>query len=172
MLRASIRFALIGIAILALAWAVYAHAYEVSALIGLLVAYLFWSYFKHGTVALAAKAYHNKDLGKAEQLLKEIRNPDRLARNRRGYYEFMLGNIELQKQNFAAAETHFQIASRFPLKNQNDKGIVLVQLANLNLRKKEFEKAEAYINVAKELKISARVQSIVQKIELEIQKTK
>lgn len=171
-MTSKVRFVVITIALLLLGWTIYEQTYEVSAVIALGIGYLIWSHFKHGTVSLAAKAYHTKDLQKAEQLLKEINNPDRLARNRRGYYEFMLGNIELKRDNLVTAETHFQIASRFPLQNENDKGLVLVQLANLNLRKKEFIKAEAYINVAKDLKISSRVQSIVQKIEQEIQKSK
>jgi hypothetical protein len=40
----------------------------------------------------------------------------------------------------------------------------------LNLRKKEFEKAKAYIDVAKGLKISSRVQDIINKIEKETYK--
>lgn len=68
------------------------------------------------------------------------------------------------------AERHFQIASRFPLKNENEKGLVLTQLANINLGKREFKKAQAYVDIAKELKISARVKSIIEKIEQEIHK--
>ncbi len=166
------RVLIIAVALLLLAWTLYEKTYEVSALVGLGIAYLIWSHFRQGTVALAARAYHNKDYGKAEQLLKEVKNPDQLARNRRGYYEFILGNIDLQNEKFQEAETHFQIASRFPLRNENDKGIVLVQLANLNLKKREFEKAQAYLDVAKELKISSRVQGIVEKIENEIRKSK
>ncbi|WP_207422731.1 hypothetical protein [Desertivirga brevis] len=172
MMTTKARVLVIAVALLLLAWTLYEKTYEVSALVGLGIGYLVWSHFRQGTVALAAKAYHNKDFAKAEELLKEVRNPDMLARNRRGYYEFILGNITLQKEHFQEAETHFQIASRFPLRNENDKGIVLVQLANLNLRKHEFEKAQAYLDVAKELKISSRVQGIVDRIENEIRKSK
>lgn len=144
--------------------------YELAAVVFAGIAYLIWGYYKQGTVVLAAKAYHHKDYEKAALLLKEIKDPDRLAANRRGYYEFISGNIELQQQNFEEAERHFQIASKFPLKNQNDKAIVLVQLANLNLKKKDFDKASAYSARARELKISSRVENIIEKIEREIQK--
>jgi tetratricopeptide (TPR) repeat protein len=100
--------------------------------------------------------------------LKEIEDPDRLGRHRRGFYEFIYGNLELYKQNYEEAEKHFQIASRFPLRNQNDKAIVLVHLANINLRKKDKEKAKAYVEKAKTFKISARVKNIIEKIESEI----
>lgn len=166
------RYSIAVISIILFIWVTYLQVYEISALVGLGLAYQVWAYFRQGTVALAARAYQKKDYTSAEKLLKEIKNPDRLAKSRRGYYEFIQGNIQLQKGNQLEAETHFQIASRFPLRNENDKGIVLVQLANLNLQKKEFLKAGAYLDVAKDLKLSSRVQSIVQKIEYEIQKAK
>ena len=162
------RLAVIVVAILLLGWTIYQQVYEISAIVLLGIGLLVWSYFKQGTVMLAAKAYQQKDYVKAERLLKEIKDPDYLSRNRRGFYEFIYGNIELNRNNFDGAERHFQIASRFPLRNENDKGIILVQLANLNLRKKEYEKAKTYIESARTLKISARVQNIIEKIEKEI----
>lgn len=170
MLTARARFAVITIALILLGWTVYEQVYELSALIGFGILFVIYGYFKEGTVVLASKAYHNKDLIKTEKLLKEVKNPDRLKKSRRGYYEFMYGNIELSRTNLAEAERHFQIASRFPLKNENEKALVLTQLANLNLMKKEFQKATAYLEIAKELKASARVKNIIEKIEQEIQK--
>ncbi len=146
--------------------------YELSAVGGLITAYMVWSYFRQGTVALASKAFHQKDYPTAERLLDQIKDPDKLARSRRGYYEFIYGNIELKRGNTLKAERHFQIASLFPLRSENDKALVLVQLANLNLAKREFEKAGVYAAKAKELKISSRVSNIIDKIEHEIQKAK
>jgi tetratricopeptide (TPR) repeat protein len=168
MMTRNARLTVIGVAIILLSWTIYERVYEISAIVVLGIILLIWSYYKQGTVMLAAKAFHQKDYNKAEHLLQEIKDPDRLSKNRRGFYEFIYGNIELQRNNYEDAEHHFQIASRFPLRNQNDKGIVLVQLANLNLRKREYDKAKAYVDKAKTLKISARVQDIIQKIEKEI----
>lgn len=170
MLTARARFAVVAIALVLLGWTVYQQTYELSAIIVFGIIFVLYGYFKEGTVVLAAKAYHRQDLKKTEKLLREIKNPDRLKKSRRGYYEFMFGNIELKRENFLEAERHFQIASRFPLKNENEKGLVLTQLANLNLRKKEFIKAQAYIDIAKELKISSRVKGIIDRIEQEIHK--
>ncbi len=164
----NVRLLVLGVFTALLIWTIYEHVYEASAIVVLSIALLVWSHYKQGTVMLAAKAFHDKDYDKAERLLKEIRNPDRLSKSRRGFYEFIYGNIELQRNNFDKSEHHFQIASRFALRNENDKGIVLVQLANLNLRKHDFEKARAYTDKAKTLKLSARVQSIVEKIEKEL----
>lgn len=167
-----VRLIVFGITLILLGWTLYERVYEVSSIVGLCLVLLIWSYFKQGTVMLAAKAFHQKDYEKAEKLLKEISDPDRLSRKRRGFYEFIYGNIELQRENFEASEKHFQIASRFPLSNENDKGIILVHLANLNLRKHDYEKAKAYTDRAKDLKISTRIQNIIQKIEQEIKSKK
>lgn len=146
--------------------------YEVAAAISVAIGALIWGYYREGTVVMAAREFHHKNFDRAEELLKEIDDPDRLKRHRRGFYEFIYGNIELQRQNFEAAERHFQIATRFPLRNQNDKAIVLVHLANLNLRKKDFERSKVYVERARQMKITARVKRIIEQIETEIQKSR
>jgi tetratricopeptide (TPR) repeat protein len=167
-MTSKVRLSVILVAIILLGWTIYERVYEISAIVALFIVLLIWSHYKQGSVMLAAKAFHQKDYNKTERLLKEVADPNRLSKTRRGFYEFIYGNIELQRNNYEGAEYHFQIASRFPLRNQNDKGIILVQLANLNLRKHDYEKAKAYINKAKTLRLSARVENIVQKIEKEI----
>jgi tetratricopeptide (TPR) repeat protein len=170
MVTAKARLAIIAIALVLLGWTVYGKVYELSGIVGFGILFVIYGYFREGTVVLASKAYHHKDLKKAEELLSEIKNPDRLSKKRRGYYEFISGNIELKRENFTEAERHFQIASRFPLRSENEKAMVLTQLANLNLRKHEFAKSRAYLDIAKELKTSPRVASIIENIEKEIKK--
>ncbi|MBY0245830.1 MAG: hypothetical protein K2Q03_10275 [Sphingobacteriaceae bacterium] len=149
---------------------VYLTKYELASVAGFTFCFVLWSHFKHGSVLLASKHFKNGDYAKTEKLLNEVSSPDRLSKNRRGYYEFMKGNIALKKELFNDAETHFQIASRFPVGNKNDKAYVLIHLANLALRKKDKERAAAYSNRAKELTKSARAQEIINKIEIEISK--
>ena len=168
MLTKTARLWVIGIAFALLFWTVFSQVYEISVTIVLGVALLIWGYFREGTVVMAARKFHEKKYDEAEELLKEIADPDRLGKHRRGFYEFIYGSIELHRQNYAEAEKHFQIASRFPLRNQNDKGIVLVHLANLSLRNKDSEKATVYVAKAKTFKITARVKNIIQNIEQEI----
>lgn len=162
------RLAVIIIAGILLAWAVYEKVYEIAALAGIGIILLVWGYFSEGTVVMAAKEFHHKNYDKAEELLLEIEDPERLNKYRRGFYEFIYGNIELHRQNYNKAEQHFQLATHFPLRNQNDKALVWVHLANLSLRKKEYERAAAYLSKARALKITSRVQHIIQKIEQEI----
>lgn len=164
------RFWVIGVAVFLLGWTISQQVYEIAAIIGIGIALLVWGYFREGTVVMAAREFHAKNYDGAEELLKEIEDPDKLGRHRRGFYEFIYGNVELHRQNYEQAEKHFQIATNFPLRNQNDKAIVLVHLANLNLRKKEFERASAYVERAKSYKITSRVKKIIEKIESEINK--
>lgn len=170
MIPVRLRFVITGLAAIFLGYALYLREYEIASLAALAIVLLIRGYFRDGTVYLAAKAYRNKEYEKAEKLLKDNPNPDRLRKARRGYYEFIYANIELNKGHYDEAERHFQIASRFPLSSSNDKALVLVQLANLNLRKGEYERVEAYVESAKKLKISSRVESIIEKLEKEIKK--
>lgn len=141
---------------------------QLAALAGLLFAFVLWSHFKHSSIVLASKYFKQHDYQKAEKILEEVPNPDRLARNRRGYYEFMRANIALKKEEYEAAERHFQIASRFPLGGKNDKAFVLIHLANLALRRKDAERSTAYIAKAKELATTQKAQEVISKIEKEI----
>lgn len=145
----------------------YYNQYQLASIAGFLFAFILWSHFKHSSVLLASKHFKNADYERAEKILDEVDNPDRLAKNRRGYYEFMRANIALQREDFEKAEYHFQIASRFPLGGKNDKAFVMIHLANLALRKKDAERAKAYVERAKELATTSRAKEIIKIIEKE-----
>ncbi len=140
---------------------------QLAVLAGFFFAFVIWSHFKHSSILLASKYFKNGDYERTEKILAEVPNPDRLARNRRGYYEFMRANIALKREEYEDAERHFQIASRFPLGGKNDKAFVMIHLANLALRKKDLERTRAYIERAKELATTPRAQEIISKIEQE-----
>lgn len=141
--------------------------FQLAALGGFLFAFVLWSHFKHSSVLLASKYFKQADYEKAACILAEVPNADRLAYNRRGYYEFMLANIALKKEEYELAEHHFQIASRFPMGGKNDKAFIMIHLANLALRKKDGERSRAYIARAKELATTPKAQEIINKIEKE-----
>ena len=161
------RYALMAVFALSAIVSLVYDQYQLAAIAGFLFAFILWSHFKHGSVVLASKYFKDKDYERTEKALDEIANPDRLAKNRRGYYEFMRANIALQRQDYDVAEFHFQVASRFPLGGKNDKAFVLINLANLALRKKDKQRATAYVEKAKELATTSRAQEIIKKIEKE-----
>jgi hypothetical protein len=164
------RYALMAVFVLAGLVCVFYNQYQLAALSALLFAFVIWSHFKHSSVLMASKHFKNNDFGKAKALLAEVTKPERLAKSRRGYYEFMQGNMALKEEDWDKAEFHFQLASRFPVGGKNEKAYVLIHLANLALRKKDRERAEAYTKLAKELAETQRSKDIIVKIEKEISK--
>ncbi|MCY1519794.1 hypothetical protein D9M68_545570 [compost metagenome] len=167
MYNANVRYALMAIFAFAAGICLYYQQYQLTAIAGFLFCFVLYTHFKHSSVLLASRYFKNSEYDKAEKVLNEVGNPDRLAKNRRGYYEFMRANIALQREDFETAEFHFQIASRFPLGGKNDKAFVLIHLANLALRKKDTDRARTYVEKAKELTESKRAQEIIRIIEKE-----
>src|SRR5215217_1214766 len=162
------RYALMALFVTAAAACLFYDQIQLAALAGLFFAFVLWSHFKHSSIVMASKYFQSGDHERATRLLAEVPNPDRLARNRRGYYEFMKANIALKREEYEAAEQHFQIASRFPLGGKNDKAFVMIHLANLALRKKDKVRSSAYLEKAKELAVTPKAQEIIIKIEKEV----
>lgn len=161
------RYVLMVIFALSVPLSIYMNQNQLAAVSGLLFSFILWSHFKQSSVLAASKHFKDQDYEKAEKLLNEVDNPDILAKARRGFYEFMRGNIALKREKFEEAEYHFQIASRFPLGGKNDKAYVLIHLANLALRKKDGVKALAYTEKAKELATTSRAKEIIKVIDKE-----
>ncbi len=141
--------------------------YQLASFLGLLVVLLFWSHYKQSSVLLASKHFKNGEYEATENALDEVPDPERLAKNRRGYYEFMRANIALQREEYEDAEFHFQLASRFPLGGKTDKVFVMIHLANLALRKKDKVRILAYLEIAKDMASTPRAKEIINKIEKE-----
>lgn len=161
------RYALMAIFAFSALASFYFNQYQLVLVSCLLFAFILWSHFKQSSILLASKHFKNADYDRTEQILNEVINPDKLAKNRRGYYEFMRANIALQREDYEQAEYHFQLASRFPLGGKNDKAFVLIHLSNLALRKKDGTRALAYLESAKELATTSRAKEIIKTIEKE-----
>lgn len=148
----------------------YERVVELAAFSLLMIVLIIIEYFKQGTLVLAAKHYHDKDYAGAEALLKQIKKPEWLLDKRRGIYEYMLGNINLQKQDYEAAVLHYDLASKFPLRSVNDHVATLVHAANICIRLGNYDKAEAYLAEAMthEEKITARMKAVIEKLKQEL----
>ncbi len=150
---------------------IYQRSYELAAVAFVFVAMLVWGYFKEGTIILAAKQFHVKDYAKAEDLLLQIKNPEWLSKNRRGFYEFMMGGVSLHKQDFAAAEQHYEAATQYPLRSANDHVAALVHIVNISIRQGNYQKAQAYLQLAeaKGDQVNAKMRAVIQKLEQELE---
>jgi hypothetical protein len=166
------RVLVIGAFIIMLAVAIDLRVYEVAAVIVLFIGLLIWGYFKEGTIILAAKAFHHKNYDKAESLLQQINNPNWLSKKRRGFYEFIFGGVCLQKQDFDAAEKHYEIAAQYPLRSANDHVAALVHVANLSIRHNNYDKAKAYLQLADkhDEKITAKMKEVIKRLHDELDK--
>lgn len=146
---------------------IYQHTYELAAVVGLFIILLIWGYFTEGPIILAAKHFHKKDYAKAEGLLLQISNPQWLSKKRRGFYEFLMGGISMQKHDFEAAELHYEQAAKYPLRTVNDHVAALVHVANISIRNGRYEKATIYLQMAKEKEphATAKMKSVISQIE-------
>ncbi|TYR38385.1 FUSC family protein [Sphingobacterium phlebotomi] len=164
------RMIVIGIAVTFLLYAIFEKHYNFIVYILGLIGYFIWSHYREGTVFLATQAFHKQDYEKTKALLAEIKDPDKLRKKRRNYYEFMMGNIALKEERIDEAEYHFQLASRLPWKRDAEKGFVFINLANINLRKRNYDRVPVYIELASKLKLTERQKAIIEKIEKELNK--
>ena len=146
--------------------------YEVAAVALMFIVLLAWDYFRSGTLVVAARYFHHKEYDKAERFLQEIFKPEWLSKNRRGYYEFLMGGVCLQRQDFEDAERHYEIAAQYPLRSVNDHVAALVHVANISIRQGNFEKAAAYLQLAEkhEGKINAKMKDVINRLHQELNK--
>ncbi|RCH54289.1 tetratricopeptide repeat protein [Mucilaginibacter hurinus] len=154
------------------AFFVYKQTFELVAVCLLLIGLLIWGYFKEGTIILAAKHFHQKEYDKAENLLLQIKNPGYLGKKRRGFYEFIMGGINLQKRDYEAAEKHFEIAAQYPLRSVNDHVAALVHVATISFRNGNIDKAKAYLELAETKKdgITAKMKDVLNTLRQELKK--
>ena len=112
------------------------------------------------------------DIGHMHQCRNMIIN--RTQRILRGYYEFLMGGVCLQKQDFEDAEKHYEIAAQYPLRSVNDHVAALVHVANISIRQGNFDKAEAYLQLTEKHKekINAKMKDVINRLYQELKKHK
>lgn len=172
MLTNQARLIIAGIFVLMLGFFVYQQVYQLAGVALMFTLILVWGYYKEGPVVMAAKSFHEKDYGKTESLLLSVNNPGLLSRKRRGFYEFMLGSINLQRRDYDKAEKHFELAVQYPLRSVNDHVAALAHVANISIRQHNYEKAEAYLGLAEKHldKTTAKMKSVLERLHTELKK--
>lgn len=166
------RIIVLGVFTVMLIFFTYQHVYQLAAFCMLMIVMIILEYFKQGTLVLAAKYYHLKDYARTEDLLKQIKKPEWLNKKRRGFYEYMMGAICLNKHDFDAAEQHYELAAQYPLRTLNDHVAALVHVANISIRLGKYEKAEAYLQLAlkDKDKITANMLAVIDRLKQELKK--
>ncbi len=166
------RLFVIGLFTLMLVFFIYQQVNQLAAFCGLMIVALIVEYFRQGTLVLAAKHFHHKEYDKVESLLGQIKKPEWLSKKRRGFYEYMMGGISLLKQDFDAAEIHYELATQYPLRTVNDHVAALVHVANISIRQGKYDKADAYLQLALQNgdKITAKMKAVIDRLKLELKK--
>jgi tetratricopeptide (TPR) repeat protein len=98
-------------------------------------------------LVLAFFQLRQQKMDKAKTWLERIK-VNHLWPNQRGYYHFLFGSIEGQK-NMAAAEKHFREAIRLGLRYDHDKAMTYLNLSALQAGKRKKREAVHFLNEAK-----------------------
>lgn len=164
------RFFIGFLVFLSLLLVAYLRHYELASVALMMIVLLAWDYLRQGTLVVAARHFHHKEYDKAERVLMEIFKPGWLSKNRRGYYEFLMGGVCLQKHDFDGAEKHYEIAAQYPLRSVNDHVAALVHVANINIRQRNYDKAAAYLQLTEKYqdKINAKMKDVINRLHQEI----
>jgi len=166
------RIFVLSIFVIMLVFFSFQRVYQLAAFCLLMIVMVIFEYFKQGTLVLAAKYYHVKDYTKTEKLLSQIKKPEWLNKKRRGFYEYMMGAICLQKNEYDAAGQHYELAAKYPLRTLNDHVAALVHVANISIRLGKYDKAEAYLQLALKDKenITAKMLAVIERLKQELKK--
>ena len=98
-------------------------------------------------LVLAFFQLRQQKMDKAKTWLERIK-VGHLWPNQRGYYHFLLGSIDGQK-NMAAAEKHFREALKLGLRYDHDKAMAYLNLSALQASKRKKREAVHFLNEAK-----------------------
>ena len=148
------RYSRLGIAVLALALAIYLFTIsQISlGLLLILVSALFVLFFFRNENMLAAFFYMRKNnLERAGHFLARIKNPDEtLGRGQAAYYNFLMGTVESQKSIFQS-EKYFKKSLALGLRMDHDLAMAKLSLAGVAMAKGNKREAQNLLAEAKKL---------------------
>ena len=135
------------------------------------VALIVWGYFKNGTVYLAWRAVKKEQFEKAERILNQVRYPELLKKEQRGFYHFARGLIEANRNNSDAAYRNLSDALKFGVRTENNIAIINLNLAGLDFEQGKINEAKEHIKMARTMKYSPALESELLKMEEKINNT-
>lgn len=129
-----------------------------------LSAWFTYGYFKYGTVWLAFRAVAGGQMEKAARLLQEVRRPESLGPQDRGYFELASGFVCISRAENERAEQHLRSALAGRLRTDNDRALGEAVLAQLLVARDELAEARALLTQAATRRcrpaIAQRIQSL------------
>jgi tetratricopeptide (TPR) repeat protein len=108
-------------------------------------------YFKNEIIFLSFLRLRKQDFEGTEKWLNRIPNIQRnLVRKQQGYYYYLMGIIQSQK-NLTQAEKHFKTALKLGLSMNHDLAMAKMSLAGIYLQKRRKREAQQLLTEAKKL---------------------
>jgi tetratricopeptide (TPR) repeat protein len=108
-------------------------------------------YFKNEIIFLSFLRLRKQDFVGTEKWLNRIPNIERnLVRKQQGYYFYLMGIIQSQK-NLTQAEKHFKSALKFGLSMNHDLAMAKMSLAGIYMQKRRKREAQQLLTEAKKL---------------------
>lgn len=114
----------------------------------LLTAILVLLNFRSIRLILAFLQIRQQKMDKAKVWLERI-NPEKLWKNQKGYYYFLLGSVDVQKNSLSQSEKYFRTALSHGLRMDHDKAAVYMNLAVILANKRKKREAIHMLNEAK-----------------------
>lgn len=108
-------------------------------------------YFKNEIIFLSFLRLRKQDFLGTEKWLNRIPNIERnLVRKQQGYYSYLMGIIQSQK-NLTQAEKYFKAALKLGLSMNHDLAMAKMSLAGIYLQKRRKREAQQLLTEAKKL---------------------
>ena len=108
-------------------------------------------YFKNEIIFLSFLRLRKQDFIGTEKWLSRIPNIERnLVRKQQGYYYYLMGIIQSQK-NLTQAEKHFKTALKLGLSMNHDLAMAKMSLAGIYMQKRRKREAQQLLTEAKKL---------------------
>ncbi|MFT4061468.1 MAG: hypothetical protein QM642_03815 [Edaphocola sp.] len=128
-------------------------------------AILLFGYFRSGTVKLALSHLRNEEYAKAETILGQTTQPDRLDKRNQAYYYFVKGFLAREKDNYTEAKACLELSLTDGIRNQNDIAMALLALADMEMVRKDKNAALHYFNQLKGLKVKKDMMPPIRKMQ-------
>ena len=160
------RIVKIAIALASLTWAVYLFAtgHWISGIfVVLLSALLVLIVFRSMRLILAFFQIRQQKMEGAKKWLDRT-NPKYLWKNQRGYYYFLLGSVDIQKNSLAQSEKYFRQALQLGLRMDHDRAAVYLNLAVIMANKRKKREAMNFLNEAKKYDTRGLMKSEIKQI--------
>ncbi len=141
----------IAIAALALTYSVYLFidgSWISGIFMTLLTALIIVLCFRSLRLIMAFLQIRQQKMEQAKVWLERV-NPNHLWKNQKGYYYFLLGSVDVQKNSLSQSEKYFRTALSHGLRMEHDKAAVYLNLAVIMANKRKKREAITMLNEAK-----------------------